>query len=228
MCTRACLCVRSAPPPDPDPDSRRGRWLLWLLRGCVAQHADPSVWPPPPALGSRKTRLTRPGEKALTRLPAFPCRPVSWSDGGPWKGLPCSRVRAALFTSCGRSTRGLGGGAAEPGRPRGHLPDWESDPSAADGRRDTVRVSVSVFTDTRRTRTFLLSVFSASAHLPVIERGDTSWSRRCKNPPRRSGPEELDVEPPANCVNLGGSQLLVCGGKRPVHPPGFPRAFSGT
>ena len=154
----------------------------------------------------------------------MPCRPVSWSDS-PWKGLPCSQARAALFTSCGRSTRGLGRGTAEPGRPRGHLPDWESDPSAADGRRDTVRVSVSVFTDTRRTRTFLLSVFSASAHLPSIEREDTSWSRRCKSPPRRSGPEELDVEPPANCVNLGGLSSSSAGARGQSFPRGFQGPF---
>lgn len=41
---------------------------------------------------------------------------------------------------------------------------WESDPSAADGCRDAVCVSVSVFTDTMRTRTLLLfSQFSQQA-----------------------------------------------------------------
>ena len=51
-----------------------------------------------------------------------------------------------------------------PDCPGGHLPDWESDPSAADGCRDAVCVSVSLFTDTTRARTFLLfSQFSPRA-----------------------------------------------------------------
>lgn len=53
-----------------------------------------------------------------------------------------------------------------PDCPGGHLPDWESDPSAADGCRDAVCVSISLFTDTTWTRTFFSSLSFLSEHPP--------------------------------------------------------------